>query len=67
MKKLAILASMFAVVTLASCGGGKTEEGENTDSTATSAEPKTEEPTTPEVDTTAATADSTAAAAPAAE
>lgn len=61
MKKLAILASMFAVVTLASCGGGENKEGENTDSAATATEPTTvEEPTTPEVDTTAA-ADTTAA------
>lgn len=53
MKKLAILASMFAVVTLSSCGGDKAAEGENTDSTATATEPTTPEETTPEVDTTA--------------
>ena len=44
MKKLAILATMFAAVTLASCGGAK-EEGEATegDSTAVEAEATTEE------------------------
>lgn len=47
MKKLAILATMFAAVTLASCGGAKEGEGENTDSTAVEAEATTE--TTEEV------------------
>jgi PBP1b-binding outer membrane lipoprotein LpoB len=59
MKKIAILASMFAVVTLASCGGGEAKEGENTDSTATETAPVDETPA-PEVDTTAAPVDTTA-------
>ncbi|HYG49866.1 MAG TPA: hypothetical protein VD905_03135 [Flavobacteriales bacterium] len=56
MKKLALLATVFAALTFTSCGNGK-EEGENGDTTAvaedtaTSTEPAVEEPT---VDTTMA-------------
>lgn len=58
MKKLMIAASMFAALSLASCGGGKEGEETNTDSTATAADTTVEAPETPEVDTTA-TADTT--------
>ena len=34
MKKLTLLATMFAALTFASCGGGKEGEGDGTDSTA---------------------------------
>lgn len=64
MKKLAILATMFAAVTLASCGN-KAEEGtENTDSTATEAPVEVEETPAP-VDTVAVDTAVTADAAPA--
>lgn len=60
MKKMSIVAAMFAALTIASCGGGKEKEGEGKDTTETATEPTTE-PTTEPVDTAVvAPADTTA-------
>jgi hypothetical protein len=56
MKKVFLMATLFAAVTFTSCGGKKEGEGENSDTTAvaedtTASEPAVEEPA---MDTTAA-------------